>query len=107
LGERDQRASSLMDWATSSHRAAPRPDPPAPELVERCWQMRSLQKATRHLTCGVYRLSDGGFEVRVAYSELELLRSQRVPNVDAGRDLAERWHQVVIAKGGFVDTNST
>jgi hypothetical protein len=64
--------------------------------------MRSLQKATRIVTCSIYR--DGaGLEVRVGYSELDLLRSERVGDVAAGCELAERWRQAVIGKGGFED----
>jgi hypothetical protein len=38
-----------------------------------------------------------------AYSEEDLLRSQRTAEMDSARALATAWQQVVLAKGGFTE----
>ena len=46
-----------------------RPQPgrePELTLLEPCWRMRSRQKATRVLECGIYRVATG-LEVRCGY----------------------------------------
>jgi hypothetical protein len=73
---------------------------PRLDLVETCWRMRSLQKATRILECGIYR-TDAGLEVRCGYGEDDLLRSQTAPEIGTARDIAEQWRRAVMAKGGF------
>jgi hypothetical protein len=76
---------------------------PRLELVELCGRMRSLQKASRILACGIYRDNAPGLEVRCGYSEEHLLRSQRTAEIGSARAIAETWRQAVIAKGGFTE----
>lgn len=56
----------------------------------------------RELSCGLYR-TDAGLEVRCGYGEENLLRSQVVPTLEAGRTLTAQWHAAVVEKGGHVD----
>ena len=91
-----------MDW--NKVRSSPgRTHKPRLELVELRWRMRSRQKATRILSCGIYRDNAPGVEVRCGYSEEHLLRSQRTAEIGSAREIAEAWRQAVIAKGGFVE----
>jgi hypothetical protein len=83
---------------TPYHRPEPRLEP-----VETCWRMRSLQKATRILSCGIYR-TDAGLEVRCEYEPDDLLRSQTAPEIGTARDAAEQWRQAVLAKDAFRET---
>ena len=86
---------------TWQERMTPRPPrEPRLELVELCWRMRSQQKATRILECGIYR-TDAGLEVRAGYGVQDLLYSVVVMNVDRGRARAGELRQAVVDKGGF------
>jgi len=89
-----------MDWNTV-HRSAGDDTAVPMELVEICWRMRSLQKSTRVLECGMFRTEAPGLEVRCGYGEDDLLRSQRTAEIGSARELAEQWRQAVLAKGGF------
>ena len=73
---------------------------PRLELVEALWRMTGPRG--RVLACGVYR-TDVGLEVRCGYGEYQLLRSQYAVEMGTARDIAERWRQAVLAKGGFVE----
>ena len=78
-----------------------------------CWRMRSLQKSTRILECGIYRTDAPGVEVRAGYGLDGLLQSQRHGGdqvgagnrrgVAAGGDCERRVQRggVVAAKGGW------
>jgi hypothetical protein len=89
-----------MDW--NKVRDSPRePAGGRLDLVDTCWRMRSLQKSTRILSCGIHRTNAPGLEVRAGYSEEDLLRSQRTADIGCAREIAEGWRQAVIAKGGF------
>ena len=91
-----------MDWNKVRNSPGHTPEPRL-ELVELCWRMRSLQKSSRILSCGIYRDNAPGFEVRCGYSEEHLLRSQRTAEIGSAREIAEAWRQAVIAKGGFME----
>lgn len=83
---------------TWEERMTRRPEPePRLELLETVWRMRA--PSGRVLSCGLYQ-TDVGLEVRVGYSELDLLYSKRVTAEDA-RDVAEELRLAVVAKGGF------
>ena len=69
-----------------------------------CWRMRSQQKTTRILECGIYR-TDAGLEVRAGYAPDDLLYSMRVSDEAQGSTLAESLRQTVFAKGGFTEIN--
>ncbi len=73
---------------------------PRLERVEVSWRMRSLQKATRFLECGIYR-TDTGLEVRAGYGLEDLLHTRLCATIEDARDCAEKLRQTVIAKGGF------
>ena len=55
---------------------------PRLERIEVSWRMRSLQKATHILECGVYR-TDTGLEVRVGYGPEDILHTQWCATVNA------------------------
>jgi hypothetical protein len=88
------------DWDHIYRPVAPRPAPPAPELVERCW--RFVGPSQRVFECGVYRTA-AGLEVRAGYGELELIHSKMVASIDDGRELAAEWKQAVLDKGSFIE----
>lgn len=73
---------------------------PSITLLETCWRMRSRQKATRILECGIYRVQSG-VEVRVGYGPDDLLYSHLVVEIGGGRTLAAALRETVLAKGGF------
>jgi hypothetical protein len=79
-----------------------RKNTPRLDLLETCWQMRSLQKATRILQCGIYRTA-AGLEVRAGYVPDDLLQSQLARDIDTAREIAEAWRLAVVAKGGFTE----
>ena len=90
-----------MDWDRTIYREhKERKHAPQLELVESCWHMRSLQKATRILGCGIYRTA-AGLEVRAGYMPDDLLRSQVARDMETAREVAEAWRQAMVAKGGF------
>ena len=65
--------------------------------------MRSLQKASRILSCSIYRDNAPGLEVRAGYREDDFQRSQRTAEIGSARAIAEAWRQAVIATGGFTE----
>lgn len=86
---------------TWKERFRPQPErEPQLTLLEPCGRLRSLQKSTRVLECGIYRTEAPGLEVRCGYSDEDLLRSQRTAEIGSARELAEQWRQAVLAKGG-------
>lgn len=70
---------------------------PRLDLVAPCWRMRG--PSGHVLSCAIYR-TDVGLEVRAGYAQ-DLLHSQRVFTVDEGHELAEKFRQTVLGKGGF------
>lgn len=70
--------------------------PPRLDLLERCWTLHG--PSGRPIVCGLYQ-TDVGLEVRVGYSDEELVRSERVLDVARGRERAEQWRQAALAKG--------
>ena len=88
-----------MDWSTVRNPSATKTAAPRVDLVEARW--RAVGPTGKPLTCGVFRTA-AGLEVRVSYSDDDLLRSQMVRTLEAGRALADDWRAVVLAKG-FTD----
>jgi len=58
--------------------------------------MRSLQKASRILSCGIYRTGAPGLEVRAGYSDEDLLRSQRAAEIGSVLTATKRAQSCVI-----------
>lgn len=56
-------------------------------LLETCWRLRG--PSGRVLTCAVYRIAAPGVEVRVGYSDDDVVRTQLVAEIGVARDLAE------------------
>jgi hypothetical protein len=78
-----------------------RPDPePRLELLETCWRMRA--PSGRILSCGVYQTAIG-LEVRVGYSEEDLLYSKRAIDREDAAAICEELRRTVVAKGGFTE----
>ncbi|HVJ24244.1 MAG TPA: hypothetical protein VM756_09955 [Burkholderiales bacterium] len=73
---------------------------PTLELLETCWQFTAPSK--RILSCAVYQ-TDIGLEVRVGYSEDDLLFSVRMPDLETARKKAAELRAAVVAKGGFTE----
>jgi hypothetical protein len=94
-----------MDWERIYREHKDKKNTPRLEMIEMCWRMRSLQKSTRILECGIYRTDAPGVEVRAGYGIDGLLQSQRTADMDSKRKIAEAWRQAVIAKGGFTEIN--
>lgn len=78
---------------------APSPEPLL-ELVETCWRMQSRQSSQRIVACGIYRVAFG-LEIRGYYEPDDLLHSQRVPDLEQGRQLASMMKQRILNQGGF------
>jgi hypothetical protein len=93
-----------MDWTKVRNSPVHTPEPRL-ELIETCWRMRSLQKATRILSCRIYQTNAPGLEVRAAYSDENLLRSQRTAEIGSAREIAEACRQAVIERGGLTDVS--
>lgn len=78
-----------------------RPDPePRLELLETLWQFVAPSK--RVLACGLYA-TDVGIEVRVGYSEDDLLYSKRAVDEADAREIATALKRAVVEKGGFAE----
>jgi hypothetical protein len=69
-------------------------------LLERSWWATS--PTGKVLTCGLYRGAVGRVEVRATYPRENLIRSELVRDIDAGRTLASQWKAIAIG-AGFVD----
>ena len=63
------------------------------------WRLRTATGRT--LTCAIYR-ADTGLTVRASFGPNDIVRSQLVPDVVVGRELAAKWHQSLRDQGGFV-----
>ncbi len=89
-----------MDWSKARVDAKPA-DVPTATLVEVSWQLRA--PSGRVITCGIYRDSAPGLDVRAQFSDDDLLRSQRAPEIGTARDVAAEWKRAALAKGGFAE----
>jgi hypothetical protein len=49
--------------------------------------------------CRIYADGGPGVELRVGYSDDDSVRTQRVSDPDAARNVAEQWRHAAIAKG--------
>ena len=89
----------------SHFRAAPRAGRQrTARAIEIEWRIKGL--SGRVLMCAIYRTDAPGLEVRVGYDEDDVIWSQRVTDIEAGRRMAEKWRQAVLAKGGFEDADA-
>ena len=88
-----------MDWDLVRS-VGSRPVPPKPQLLETCWRFQSKQ-GPRIVTCGLYRVLAPGIEVRVGYSDEDLLYSTLVADLPAGRERAAALKVTVSRTGGF------
>lgn len=88
----------MIDWGNVRNTGGPRVVvPPTPTLVESCWRLRF---GTRLVACGIYSDAAPGLDVRAGFTEDDLLRSERAPDLRTARELAEAWRLEVLAKGG-------
>jgi hypothetical protein len=90
-----------MDWDHVYSPPPPANATPAPTLLETCWRLRA--PSGRIITCGIYRDSARGVEVRTGFSDDDLLRSERAAEIGNAREIAARWRAAVLAKGGFAE----
>ena len=65
--------------------------------VETVWRL--IGTSTKPLTCAIHAIDSTGVEVRVGFSDVDILFSQRVVDVEHARALAERWRLDVLARG--------
>jgi hypothetical protein len=72
---------------------------PALDLLETSWRVKA--PSGRIITCGIYRTDAPGLEVRVGFSEDDLLRSQRTADVASARSLTEQWRPGGCCEGGI------
>jgi hypothetical protein len=49
--------------------------------------------------CGIYVDGAPGVELRVGYSDDDIVRTQRVSDPDVARNVAEQWKLAALAKG--------
>ena len=70
---------------------------PRIELLEDCWVLAT--PTGKRIHCGIYRVAGPGVELRCGFSEDDVLRTQRVSDVDSARQVAEQWRLAVVAKG--------
>jgi hypothetical protein len=93
-----------MDWDKGRHDyiVPPLAEPPAPTLIELCWRLL-MGPSGRILSCGIYRTMADYIEVRCGYSDLHLVRSQLVGDIEAGRTLADEWREAIRAMGSCED----
>jgi hypothetical protein len=81
-----------------------RPDPePRRDLVETAW--RFTAPSGRTLSCSIFR-TDVGLEIRVGYSEEDLLYSKRAVDNEHAREIAAELREAVVVKGGFTEVTS-
>lgn len=79
--------------------ASRQPTEPALEHLATFWTLRG--RSGRDLTCAAYR-TDTGLELRAAYSNGDIVRTELYRGVDADDQLATRadaWRLTLIAKG--------
>jgi hypothetical protein len=88
-----------VNWATHDHRAR-RHETPALVVIAAHWRL--VRSGGRPLTCVTVRDAIG-LEVRAGYSDLDLLRSERVASLEMAAMLAGEWKATVMAKGSFTD----
>jgi hypothetical protein len=88
-----------MDWAASDREPPPRAEPAAPTLLGECWRLVGPSK--NPIMCGIYADGGPGVELRVDYTDNDddIVRTQRVHDPVAARELAEQWRQLALAKG--------
>lgn len=72
----------------------------ADEHVRDLWQMHHADRPQATLTASLFQ-TDTGLELRVGFSEDNLLRLQRTADIGSVREIAEAWRQTVIAKGVY------
>lgn len=91
-----------MDWATHDHRTS-RPESGALVIVTRHWRL--IGPSNRPLSCVTVR-DVVGLEVRVGYSDLDLIRSERVASKEVGAVRAGEWKAAAIGLGSFTDLDA-
>ena len=89
-----------MDWATHDHTRRRRAATAAP--VVDCTHWRLVGPSGKVVTCATVR-DTFGLEVRAGYSDLDLLRSERVQSPEMAAMLAADWKAAVLARGSFTD----
>jgi hypothetical protein len=85
-----------MDRAAHDHKPPPRPDRPAPHLLEVYW--RILGRSGKPITCALYAVGSG-VELRIGYSVEHVLMVNRVPHPGVACRLAEKWRLALMAQG--------
>lgn len=92
-----------MDWATSSHARAPRPDPPAPERLAVLFRVVGVSR--RPIRCATYR-TQTGTELRVEYEDHEdviITQLFRGRDEDAIADRAAKWRASFDQVGSYTE----
>jgi hypothetical protein len=67
------------------------------ELLEERW--RAIGVDGRIVGCSIYRLPDGGFEVRLGCAIGDFQRIRHAANLADGHQMAEAWRQMALAQG--------
>jgi len=91
-----------MDWALHDHRAQRRATS-APVVATTHWRL--VGPSVKVVTCVTVR-DPLGLELRAGYSDLDLLRSERVSSPTMAAMLAGECKAVVMAKGSFTDLDA-
>jgi hypothetical protein len=89
--------SALINWDSLRGETARGAELRRPTLIETCWHLRA-PSGRRLITSAIYRDAASGLEVRVGYSEDDLLRSQRTADSErrerslrSGRRRCSHW----------------
>jgi hypothetical protein len=76
------------------------PDWSRPNRIERCWRVITAPDG-RVATCAIYERPGAGLQLRLFYTDEEVVRVKAVRDVDTARELAETWLSAARAGGGF------
>jgi hypothetical protein len=88
-------AAQLDDWP---------PPPLEPKTFrQQCWRM--VGPSNKVLSCHIVRIQTG-LEVRMGYSDDDVLRTQLTPDLGTARAVAGEMKAIVCAMGSFLDLDS-
>jgi hypothetical protein len=70
------------------------------QLLKICWRVVGL--TGKPIVCGIYTDDRPGVELRVGYTLSDVLKAQRIANVETAEQMAEQWRRTALADG-FAD----
>jgi hypothetical protein len=67
------------------------------ELLKVAWTV--IGRSRRPITCAIYCVATGGLELRAGYDVSDTVWAESVLDIPSGLVVAERWRQVMLARG--------